>query len=60
MKKRILTDTYRWEFAIIPTFGIITRVDDYRFRIAFMWGIWRLSVGCFVQREEKQNDQKKV
>ena len=47
MKKRILADTYNKQFVIIPTFGIIRRVEDYKFRIGFLWGIWQLSIGCF-------------
>ncbi len=38
MKKRILTNVCRTQFAIIPTFGVIRPVDDYKFRIAFLWG----------------------
>ena len=50
MKKRILTDTNSKQFAIIPTFGIIRWVEDYKFRIGFLWGIWQLSIGCFKER----------
>ena len=50
MKKRILADTNSKQFAIIPTFGIIRWVEDYKFRIGFLWGIWQLSIGCFKER----------
>ena len=50
MIKRILTNTYRKQFVIIPTFGIIRWTENYRFRIGFLWGIWQLSIGVF--REE--------
>ena len=36
MKKRILADTNSRQFAIIPTFGIIRWVEDYKFRIGFV------------------------
>lgn len=51
MKKRILTNTYRKQFVIIPTFGIIRWTENYRFRIGFMWGIWQLSIGVFREEE---------
>ncbi len=47
MKKRILTNTYKKQFVIIPTFGIIRWVEDYKFRIGFLWGSWQLSIGFF-------------
>ena len=47
MKKRILTNTYNKQFAIIPTFGVIRWAEGYKFRIGFLWGIWQLSIGCF-------------
>lgn len=50
MKKRILADTNSRQFATIPTFGIIRWVEDYKFRIGFLWGIWQLSIGCFKER----------
>lgn len=56
MIKRILTNTYRKQFAIIPTFGIIRWTENYRFRVGFMWGIWQLSIG--VLREEEPNEKK--
>lgn len=52
MRKRVLTNIYRRQFAIIPTFGIIKYTEDYRFRIGFMWGIWQLSIGCFREKED--------
>lgn len=47
MKKRVLTNVYKKQFAIVPTFGIIRHVEDYKFRVGFLWGIWQLSIGCF-------------
>ena len=51
MEKRILTNTYRKQFVIIPTFGIIRWTENYRFRIGFLWGIWQLSIGVFREEE---------
>lgn len=47
MIKRVLTKTYRNQFVIIPTFGVLRRVECYKFRIGFLWGMWQLSIGCF-------------
>lgn len=54
MIKRILTNTYRKQFVIIPTFGIIRDTEDYKFRIGFLWGIWQMSIGCFKEATLEQ------
>ena len=51
MKKRLLTAAEHRQFAILPTFGIIRFVDDYKFRVAFIWGWWQMSIGCFRDKE---------
>ena len=47
MKKRLLTAKSNRQFAILPSFGIVRFVGDYKFRIAFIWGCWQMSIGCF-------------
>lgn len=54
MRKRILANVNRIQFAIIPTFGIIRLVNDYKFRIGFLWGFWQLSIGCFRVNRKKR------
>lgn len=51
MKKRLLTATEHRQFAILPSFGIVRPVDDYKFRVAFIWGCWQMSIGCFRDKE---------
>lgn len=51
MKKKILCDTIHRQFVAIPTFGILTEVKDYKFRIAFAWGFWGISIGFFKGKE---------
>ena len=45
--KRLLTQTDKTQFAIIPTFGVISGGKYYKFRVAFMFGFWRACIGCF-------------
>ena len=48
--KRIETQKCYTQIILLPTFGFLRRdygVYDYKYRIAFAWLFWRLSIGLW-------------
>jgi hypothetical protein len=48
--KRIETQKRYTQIVLLPTFGFVRRdcgVYDYKYRIAFAWLFWRLSIGLW-------------
>ena len=48
--KRIETQNCYTQIILLPTFGFLRRdygVYDYKYRIAFAWLFWRLSIGLW-------------
>ena len=51
--KRIETQKCYTQIVLLPTFGFVRRdcgVYDYKYRIAFAWLFWRLSIGLWQGR----------
>lgn len=47
MKKRVVFGINTKQFAITPSVGIVIPKYDYLFRIAFIWGPFCVSIGCW-------------
>ena len=50
------TQTQYGQFSIFPMFGVILRpLGDWKLRLAFGWGFWRISFGMIKRRVDNGN-----